>query len=83
MRLKRAAQKSEGVHKSLLEAARIDRQAVSVGSFDSDDQDKYWRGQSHEARLDAIKFMRQVAFAYDPVTERLQSLLKIVRPPRG
>ncbi len=68
---------------SLLEAARIDRQALSVGSFDSDDQGQYWRGQSHEARLDAIEFMRQVVFAYDPATERLQRLLEIVRPPRG
>lgn len=67
---------------SMLETARLDRSAFSVGTHDDDDQAAYWKRQSHEARLNALEFLRQAMWSYDRATSRLQRVLEIVRVPR-
>lgn len=68
--------------KRLLETTRLDRTAFSVGTHADDDQAEYWRGQSHEARLNAIEFLRQAMWGHDRTSSRLQRLLEVVREPR-
>ena len=41
-----------------------------------------WRGQSYEARLNAIEFLRQAMWGLDRTSSRLQRFLEVVREPR-
>lgn len=66
----------------LLESMRIDRTAFSVGTHADDDQAAYWRGQSYEARLNAIEFLRQAMWGHDRTSARLQRVIEVVRTPR-
>ena len=66
----------------LLETTRLDRSAFTVGTHADDDQAEYWRGQSYEARLNAIEFLRQAMWGHDRTSSRLQRLLEVVREPR-
>jgi hypothetical protein len=68
-----------------LDAIRMDKTAFSVVSLDqADAEDKaYWRTQSPEARLEALELMRQVMYGYDPLSDRIERVLEVVkRPPR-
>jgi hypothetical protein len=68
-----------------LDSIRMDKTAFSVVSLsEADHADKeYWRGQSPQARLEALELMRQVAYGYDPATARLERVLEVIeRPPR-
>ena len=61
---------------------RVDRDQFSFGTFDDDcDERCFWHKQTVLKRLEGIEFMRQVAYAYDPDTERLQSVFEIVECP--
>jgi hypothetical protein len=64
-----------------IDAIRLDRTAFAVvGLHEADALDReYWRGQSPLARLEAMEFMRQVAYGYDPDTARLERVLKVTR----
>jgi hypothetical protein len=68
-----------------LEALRMDKTAFSVISLkDADGDDKeFWRTQSTTARLQALEFMRQVMYRYDPITDRVERVLEVIkRSPR-
>ena len=63
----------------------MDKTAFSVVSLDqADAEDKaYWRAQSPQARLEALELMRQVMYGYDPISDRVERVLEVVkRPPR-
>jgi hypothetical protein len=64
-----------------LEALRMDKTAFSVISLkDSDGEDKeFWRTQSTTARLQALEFMRQVMYGYDPITGRVERVLEVIK----
>lgn len=66
-----------------LETLRLDKTAFAVVSLhDADAADKaYWAAQSPRARLEALEYMRQVAYGYDPVTARLERVLEVVKRP--
>ena len=66
-----------------LETLRLDKNAFSVVSlYEADAADKaYWAAQSPRVRLEALEFMRQVAYGYDPLTARLERILEVVSRP--
>ena len=61
---------------------RLDRRAFSVGALtDPSDAREYWAGKTPEERLEALEFLRQTMYGYDPSTERLQRVLEIIERP--
>ena len=66
---------------SNLQQIQIDKSHLSVGDFKSTDNDdkKYWLSKSFQERLEAIEYLRQIMFGYDPDTERLQRFLEVVK----
>jgi hypothetical protein len=62
----------------------MDKTIVSVVTLtDESDEKAYWRDQSPVARLQALEFMRQVMYGYDPTTARLQRVLTVVARSSG
>lgn len=63
---------------SLLSEKHLDKTAFSVVSFtDKDDVRAYWHSRTPEERLEAMEWMRQVTYGYDPATQRLQRVLTV------
>jgi len=57
----------------------MDNSAFSIGSFDEpSDAKAYWLSKTPAERLEALEFLRQVMYGYDPDTERLQRVFEIV-----
>jgi hypothetical protein len=63
---------------------RMDKTIFSIATItDESDEKAYWRDQLPVARLGALELLRQVMYAYDPTTARLQRILAVVeRSPR-
>lgn len=65
--------------KLLIDTARVDRRALDVVDLHEQGNDvAYWRTRSVNERLEALELMRQIAYGYDPSTERLQRILEVV-----
>ena len=64
-----------------IEQFQVDKSHLSVGDFKSANSDdkKYWLSKSFQERLEAIEYLRQIMFGYDPDTERLQRFLEVVK----
>ena len=59
-------------------AGRIDKTILEIGTIEKDSDDfEFWLNQSPEERLNAIEFLRQQFYDYDPVSTRLQRILEI------
>ena len=68
---------------SLISTSKMDKTVSSIGSLCEQGDDKeYWASQTPAARLQALEFMRQVMFGYDPITTRLQRVLTIAERPQ-
>lgn len=68
-----------GVSLRLLDKFKLDRTAISVANMhDEPDERAFWHSKTPEERLEALEFLRQIAFGYDPDTERLQRFLEII-----
>jgi hypothetical protein len=79
------AQSAKKTLRTPLEALRMDKTVFSVISLkDAGSDDKeFWRTQSTTARLQALEFMRQVMYGYDPITDRVERVLEVIkRSPR-
>ncbi len=65
------------------ESIRLDKTAFSVISLHDADADvkAYWKAQSPRARLEALEFMRQVIYGYDPITDRIERVFEVIRRP--
>jgi hypothetical protein len=62
-----------------MNAPRLDRNAFSVGRLNEPSDEKtYWLSKTPLQRLEAMEFMRQIHYGYDPATTRLQRVLEIV-----
>ncbi len=62
---------------------KLDRTAFSVGELHGESDEKaYWLSKTPAERLAAVEFLRQVAYGYDPITERLQRVLEVVERKR-
>ena len=66
-----------------METLRLDKSAFCVVTLhEADAADKaYWAAQSPVARLEALEFMRQVAYGYDTLIARLERVLEVVERP--
>ena len=57
---------------------KMDKTAFSITSlYDEPDEKAYWLSKTPHERLLALEFMRQIAYGYDPSTERLQRVVEI------
>ena len=64
---------------------RMDKTAFSVTSLSAAEGDEktYWLSKTPEERLEALEFLRQIAYGYDPSSARLQRVLEITQLSRG
>ena len=59
---------------------RLDRTAFSVVSLHDESGDKaYWLSKTPAERMQAMEYMRQIAYGYDPATERLQRVFEVAQ----
>jgi hypothetical protein len=67
-----------------LESIRMDKTALSVVSlYAESDEKEFWRTQPPTARLEALELMRQVMYGYDPISDRIERVLEVIkRTPR-
>ena len=69
--------------RTAVEPYRVDRTVVVTGSaFGESDDKAYWRSKTPLERLEALEYMREVAYGYDPATSRLQRVLEIADFPQ-
>lgn len=64
------------------DAYKLDKTAFSVVSLHDQDpleETRYWLSKSPQERWQAIEFLRQVAYGYDPTTTRLQRVLTVTQ----
>ena len=56
---------------------RIDRKVFSVVLMSEIEKDlTYWLSKTPEEPIEAVEFLRQLIFGYDPATERLQRVFE-------
>ena len=66
-----------------MDTLRVDRSAFRVDSLSDESGDKvYWLSKTPLERLQALEFMRQIHYGYDPATTRLQRVLEVAEPAR-
>ena len=62
----------------------LDRSYFQVARLDEpDDAKAYWLAKSPQERLEALEFLRQSVYGYDPATTRLQRVLEIAELKPG
>jgi hypothetical protein len=62
----------------LVSQSRMDRTIIEVGELNEQgDQRAYWATKTPLEGLQAVEFMRQVLYGYDPSTTRLQRVLTV------
>ena len=60
-----------------------DRGAIEVRKLTDKPNDRqYWMSKTPEERFAALELLRQIAYGYDPATERLQRVLEVVKLDR-
>jgi hypothetical protein len=64
--------------------ARVDRQTLVVTTIDDEADDRaFWLTRTPTERAQAVEFLRQMNYGYDPATTRLQRVLEVVELPWG
>ena len=59
---------------------RMDKAAFSVVTLsEADDERGYWLSKTPQERLQALEFIRQVLYGYNPATTRLQRVFEVVK----
>ena len=66
------------------EPYRLDRSVVTVGdAFSESDEKAFWLSKTPQERLEAVQYLREIAYGHDAATGRLQRILEIAEfPPR-
>jgi hypothetical protein len=61
--------------------SRLDRSAFSVTSFaEAEEKDRaYWFSLAPQDRLVALEEMRQINYAYDPASDRIQRTVEVAQ----
>jgi hypothetical protein len=63
---------------------KLDKSAVSVVPLSQADDDlEFWLSKTPKERLEALEFVRQVFYGYDPATTRLQRVFEFVKQEEG
>jgi hypothetical protein len=64
----------------IVSTARMDKTVLEFGPLDTQGDDReYWTSKTPLERLQAIEFMRQVMYGYNPSTARLQRVLTVAQ----
>lgn len=65
---------------SLINTLKMDKTVFSIGALeDQGDDREYWASKTPAERLQALEYMRQVMYDYDPNTTRLQRVFTIAQ----
>lgn len=71
------------VEYGLMLPLKMDKTALSIVPLEAEGDDViYWRSRTPNERLEALEFLRQASFGYDPATARLQRVLEVVELKR-
>jgi hypothetical protein len=63
---------------------KLDKSAFSVVPLSQADDDlEFWLSKTPKERLEALEFVRQVFYGYDPATTRLQRVFEFVKREEG
>lgn len=63
-----------------LDQLRVDRSVIETGRVSDRKSDReYWLSRTLDERFEALEILRQIAYGYDPATERLQRVLEVVK----
>ena len=63
---------------------KLDKSAFSVVPLSQADDDlEFWLSKTPKERLEALEFVRQVFYGYDPATTRLQRVFDFVKREEG
>ncbi len=66
----------------IVSTSRMDRTVLEVKPLEEQGNDlDYWANKAPLERLEAVEFMRQVMYGYDPSTSRLQRVLAVAQQP--
>ena len=67
----------------MADTSSVDRSTFSISSFaEAKAEDKaHWLSRTPQERLVALEQMRQINYAYDPVSDRIQRSLEVVKRP--
>ena len=69
---------------SLIQDMKMDKSIFTVAALtEESDEAAYWQTQTPQARLQALEFMRQVMYGYDPSTARLERLFETAELERS
>ncbi len=81
---KGASMRDKPSGKGPAESLRVNRSIVIAGSaFGDSDEKAFWLSRTPLDRLEALEYLREIAFGYDPTTSRLQRVLETAEfPPR-
>lgn len=66
----------------LIDTMRIDKTVFSIGTLEEQGDDRaYWASKSPAERLQALEFMRQVMYGYDPEVDGMVKVFEIIDQP--
>ena len=57
----------------------MNKRIFKVTSLRESDDDHFWKNKTHLERLLGLEKLRRIMFGYDPLTQRLQRILKITQ----
>lgn len=58
---------------------KLNKSAISFGSLhDGGNEQAYWLSKTPLERLEALEYMRQILYGYDPDTVRLERVIEII-----
>ncbi len=64
----------------MISMARMDKTVFEIGTLSEQGDDRaYWSSKTPLERLEAVEFMRQVMYGYNPSTTRLQRVLTVAQ----
>ena len=62
---------------------KLDRSVLETARLTSRPNDRqYWLSKTPGERFEALEILRQIAYGYDPATERLQRVFEVVKLDR-
>jgi hypothetical protein len=62
---------------------KLDRGVLETAELTSKSNDRqYWLSKTPDERFEALEILRQIAYGYDPATERLQRVFEVVKLDR-
>jgi len=83
----RAAQPAKATYNkkwmNLPDKYKLDRTVLQTAPLTTKSNDReYWMSKTPAERFEALEILRQIAYGYDPATERLQRVFEVVKLER-